>query len=85
MTVTSIVVETFKAYGMSFTQFILNVNIHQRNAALSGLVVSVLATGPMGHAVAGSGQAEDVGFLWVIKIRSAHCVRTGNKAVGPML
>jgi hypothetical protein len=35
--------------------------------ALGGLVVSVLATGPMGHSVAGSNPAEDGGFLWVIK------------------
>jgi hypothetical protein len=34
-------------------------------------VVCVLVTGPMGLAAAGSGPAEDGGFLWVIKIRSA--------------
>jgi hypothetical protein len=36
-------------------------------SALSGLVVSVLATGPMGLAAVGSGPPEDGGFLWVIK------------------
>jgi hypothetical protein len=36
-------------------------------AALGGLVVSVLATGPLGLAAAGSSLAEDGGFLWVIK------------------
>jgi hypothetical protein len=41
-------------------------------AALGGLVVSALATGPMGPAAAGSGPAEDGGFLWVPKIPSAH-------------
>jgi hypothetical protein len=51
---------------------------------LRGLVVCVLATGPMELAAAGSGPAEDGGFLWVIKIRSAHFLRTGSKAVGPM-
>jgi hypothetical protein len=47
-------------------------------------VVSVLATGPMGHSVAGSNPAEDGGFLWVIKILSTHFLRRGSKAVGPM-
>jgi hypothetical protein len=47
-------------------------------------VVSVLATGPMGHSVAGSNPAEDGGFLWVIKILSIHFLRRGSKAVGPM-
>jgi hypothetical protein len=51
--------------------------------ALGGLVVSVLATGHMGLAAAGSGPAEDGGFLWVIKIRVAHFLRRGSKAVGP--
>jgi hypothetical protein len=37
-------------------------------AALSGLVVSVLAMGPMGLAAVGSGLAKDGGFLWVIKM-----------------
>jgi hypothetical protein len=36
----------------------------------SGLVVSMLATGPMGPSVAGSGSAKDGGFLWMIKIHS---------------
>jgi hypothetical protein len=49
-----------------------------------GLVVSVLARGPMGLAAAGSGPTEDRGFLWVIKNRSAHFLRRGSKAVGPM-
>jgi hypothetical protein len=40
-------------------------------------VVSVLATGPTGYSVAG-------GFLRVIKIPSAHFLRRGSKAVGPM-
>jgi hypothetical protein len=44
-------------------------------------VVSVLAMVPT---VAGSGLAENGGFLWVIKIRSAHFLRRGSKAVGPM-
>jgi hypothetical protein len=52
-------------------------------AALGGLVVSVLATGPTGLAAAGSGPAEGGGFLWVIKICSAHFLRRGSKAVGP--
>jgi hypothetical protein len=43
--------------------------------AFGGLVVSVLATGP---------RTEDGGFLWVIKIRRAHFLRRGSKAVGPM-
>jgi hypothetical protein len=37
-------------------------------------VVSVLATGPMGLAAAGSGPAEDDGFLWVIKIHPSEVV-----------
>jgi hypothetical protein len=49
-----------------------------------GLVVSVLATGPMGLAAAGSGPAEDDGFLWVIKISSPHFLLRGSKAVGPI-
>jgi hypothetical protein len=47
-------------------------------------VVSVLATGPMGPSVAGSGPAEDGGFLRAMKIPSAHFLRRGSKAVGPM-
>jgi hypothetical protein len=47
-------------------------------------VVSVLATGPMGLAAAGSGLAEDGGFLWVIRICSTHFLWRGSKAVGPM-
>jgi hypothetical protein len=47
-------------------------------------VVSVLATGHTGLSVAGSGPAEDGGFLWVIKIRSAHSMWRGKKADGPM-
>jgi hypothetical protein len=47
-------------------------------------VVSVLSTGPTGPSVPGSGPAEDGEFLWVIKIRSAHFLRRGSKAVGPM-
>jgi hypothetical protein len=53
-------------------------------AALSGLVVSALAMGPTGPAVVGSGQAKGGRFLWVIKVRSTHCLRSGSKAVGPM-
>jgi hypothetical protein len=49
-----------------------------------GLVVSVLATGPMGLAAAGSGLTVDSGFLWVRKIRSMHFLQRGSKAVGPM-
>jgi hypothetical protein len=47
-------------------------------------VVSVLAMGPMELAAAGSGLAEDSGFLWVIKIRSTHFLWRGSKAIGPM-
>jgi hypothetical protein len=47
-------------------------------------VVSVLATGPTAATVAGSGPAEGDGFLWVLNIRSAHFLRRGRKAVGPM-
>jgi hypothetical protein len=47
-------------------------------------VISVLATGHTGHSVAGSNPTEGGGFLWVIKIRSAHFLRRGSKAVGPM-
>jgi hypothetical protein len=47
-------------------------------------VVTVLATGPTGHSVAGSGPTEDSGFLRPIKIRSAHFLRRGSKAVGPV-
>jgi hypothetical protein len=50
----------------------------------AALVVSVLATGPTGLSVAGSGPAEDGGFLWVIKIRSTHFVWRGSKGVGPV-
>jgi hypothetical protein len=53
-------------------------------AALGGVVITVLATGPSGPSVAGSGPAEDSGFLWLIKIRSTHFLRRGSKAVGPM-
>jgi hypothetical protein len=48
---------------------------------LGGLEVRVLVTG---HTLAGSGPAEDGGFLWVIKIRNAHFLRRGSKAVGRM-
>jgi hypothetical protein len=58
--------------------------IFARFAALGGLVVSVLTTGPRGLADAGSVPAEDGGILWVTKIRSAHFLRRGSKAVGPM-
>jgi hypothetical protein len=44
----------------------------------------VLATGPTGHSVAGSNPTEGGGFLWVIKIPSAHFLRRGSKAVGQM-
>jgi hypothetical protein len=47
-------------------------------------VVTVLAAGPPGPSVAGSGPAEDGGFLRVIKIPSAHFLQRGSKAVGPM-
>jgi hypothetical protein len=47
-------------------------------------LVSVLATGTTGPKVAGSGPAEDGGFLWAIKIPSAYFLRRGSKAVGPM-
>jgi hypothetical protein len=45
---------------------------------------SVLAMGPMGLAAAGSGLAEDDGFLRVIKIHSPHFLRRSSKPVGPM-
>jgi hypothetical protein len=51
---------------------------------LGGLAVSVLATGPTGHSVAGSSPTEDGGFLWVIKVRSTHFLPWGSKPVGPM-
>jgi hypothetical protein len=51
---------------------------------VGGLVVSMLATGPMGYSVAGSSSTEDGGFLWVIKIRSTHFLWRGSKAVSPM-
>jgi hypothetical protein len=38
----------------------------------------------MGLAAAGSSPAEDGGFLWVMKIRSAHFLQRGSKAVGLM-
>jgi hypothetical protein len=38
----------------------------------------------MGLAAAGSGPAEDGGFLWAIKVCSAHFLRRGSKAVGSM-
>jgi hypothetical protein len=47
-------------------------------------VVSLLATGPVGLAAAVSAPTEDGGFLWVIKIPSAHFLRRRRKAVGPM-
>jgi hypothetical protein len=53
-------------------------------AALGGPVVSVVATGPTGHSVAGSNPTEGGGILWVTKIPSAHFLRRGSKAVGPM-
>jgi hypothetical protein len=40
--------------------------------------------GPMGLAAAGSGPAEDSGFLWVIKIHNAHFLQRGSKAIGPV-
>jgi hypothetical protein len=52
--------------------------------ALGGLAVSVFATAPTGHSVAGSNPTGGGGFLWVIKIRSAHFLPRGSKAVGPM-
>jgi hypothetical protein len=44
----------------------------------------VLATRHTGHIVGGSNPTECGGFLWVIKISSAHFLRRGSKAVGPM-
>jgi hypothetical protein len=66
------------------TQIVRRVKIVKCEAALGGLAVSVLAIGPTGLARAGSGPAEDDGYLWVIKIRSTHFLRRGSKAVGPM-
>jgi hypothetical protein len=54
-------------------------------AALGGLVVSVLAMGPRGLAAAGSGLAEDGGFLWEVKIHSMHFLWRGSKAISPIL
>jgi hypothetical protein len=54
------------------------------NAALGGLVVSMLASGPMGLTVVGSSLAKDGGFLWVMKICSAHFLQRGSKAIGLM-
>jgi hypothetical protein len=53
-------------------------------AILGGLVVSVLATGPLGITAAGSGPAKDGRLLWEIKIHSSHFLWRGSKAVGPM-
>jgi hypothetical protein len=53
-------------------------------AAPGALAVNVLATGPTGYSVAGSNPTEDSGFLWVIKIPSAHFLWRGSKAVGLM-
>jgi hypothetical protein len=47
-------------------------------------VVSALATAHAGFSVAGSGPAENGRFLWVIKIRGAHLLWRGSKAVGRM-
>jgi hypothetical protein len=47
-------------------------------------VGSVLAMGPTGLSVAGSGPAEDGEFLWIARISSAHFLRRGSKAVGPV-
>jgi hypothetical protein len=44
----------------------INVCIPILTAALGGLVVSVLATGPTGYSVAGSSPTEGGGILWVI-------------------
>jgi hypothetical protein len=63
------------------TEF-LNI-IYMSFAALGGLAVSVLPTGPMELSAVGSGSAKDGVFLWVIKIRSAHFLRRGSKAVVP--
>jgi hypothetical protein len=52
--------------------------------SVGGLMVSVLATGPMGLAAVGSGLDKDGGFLWVIKICTAHFLWRGSKAVSPM-
>jgi hypothetical protein len=60
------------------------VSVVSRGDAFGGLVVSVLAAGPMGYSVAGSSPTEDGGFLWVIKIHSTHFLRRGSKAVHPM-
>jgi hypothetical protein len=54
-------------------------------AVLGGLVGSVLAMGPTRLAAVGSSLAEYGGFLWAISIHSAHFLRRGSKAIGPML
>jgi hypothetical protein len=61
-------------------RFSLNVILGVCIAALGGLVVSVLATGPTGCSVAGSNPTKDSGFLWVIKIPSMHFLPRGSKA-----
>jgi hypothetical protein len=53
-------------------------------AALGGLVVSVLAMGPIEFAAAGSSLTVDGITLWVIKIRSAHFLQKGSKRVSAM-
>jgi hypothetical protein len=60
------------------------ISLWYSKAVRGGLVVSLFATGPTELAAAGSGPAKDGGFLWAIKIRSAHFLRRGSKAVGPM-
>jgi hypothetical protein len=73
---------TFSYVQLPVANFFCSLDIHI--AALGGLVVSVLATGPTGLAAAGSGPAEDGAVLWVRTIRRAHFLRRGSKAVGPM-
>jgi hypothetical protein len=53
-------------------------------AALGGSSVSALAVGLTEPTVACSGPAVDGGILRVIKIRRAHFLRRGSKAVVPM-
>jgi hypothetical protein len=55
------------------------------NNRFSYLLTAALGTTePMAIAAAGSGPAEDCGFLWAIKIRNSHFFPMGSKAVGPM-
>jgi hypothetical protein len=75
-----------KNFGLPHSQiFQLILARFTSSAALGGIDVSVLATGPMGLAAAGSSPAKGSGFLWLIKICNTQFLRRGSKADGPML